>query len=63
MLKYHLDKVVCADINSYAVENTKENISKYDLSDCVEAIQSDVFSNIGEDEKFDLIFRNAPYFD
>lgn len=63
MLKYHLDKVVCADINPYAVENTKENISKHNLSDRVKAIQSDVFSNIGEDEKFDLIFRNAPYFD
>ena len=62
-LKYHLGSVVCADINPYAVENAKENISKYNLSDHVEAIQSDVFSNISEDEKFDLIFRNAPYFD
>ncbi len=62
-LKYHLNKVVCADINPYAVENTRENISKHNLWDKVEVVQSDVFSNINKDEKFDLIFRNAPYFD
>lgn len=62
-LKYHLKKVVCADINPYAVENTRENISKHNLWDKVKVVQSDVFSNINSDEKFDLIFRNAPYFD
>ena len=31
-MKYGLDKVVCADINPYAVENTKENIKRYNLS-------------------------------
>lgn len=62
-LKYHLNRVVCADINPYAVENTRENISKHNLWDKVEVVQSDVFSNIDSNEKFDLIFRNAPYFD
>ena len=62
-LKYHLEKVVCADINPYAVANTQENIVKCGVSDYVTAIQSDVFSNIDSKEKFDLIFRNAPYFD
>ena len=62
-LKYHLNRVVCADINPYAIDNTNENISMHNLSGNVEAIQSDVFSNIRSDEKFDLIFRNAPYFD
>jgi release factor glutamine methyltransferase len=62
-LKYHLDRVVCADVNPYAVENTKENISKHNISDHVVAIQSDVFSDIDSNEKFDLIFWNAPYFD
>lgn len=62
-LKYHLNKVVCADINPFAVENTRENILKHNLWDKVEVVQSDVFSNIDSNEKFDLIFRNAPYFD
>lgn len=62
-MKYGLDKVVCADINPYAVENTKENIARYNLSSHVKTIQSDVFSDIDKGEKFDLIFWNAPYFD
>ena len=62
-MKYDLDKVVCADINPYAVENTKENIARHSLSSQVKTIKSDVFSNIDKDEKFDLIFWNAPYFD
>lgn len=63
LLKYHLNKVVCADINPYAVENTKENVSKHGISDKVKVVQSDVFSNIDSKEKFDLMFWNAPYFD
>ena len=63
LLKYNLDKVVCADINQFAVDNTIENIKRHNISDKVKAVQSDVFSNIDDDEKFDLIFRNAPYFD
>lgn len=61
--KYRLSRVLCADINPYAVENTKENILRFNIFDKVKAIQSDVFSNIDSNEKFDLIFRNAPYFD
>lgn len=63
LLKYHLNKVVCADINPYAVKNTEENISRLGISDKVRVVQSDVFSNIDSNEKFDLIFWNAPYFD
>lgn len=62
-LKYSLNKVVCADINPYAIKNTNENILRNKVWDNVKAIQSDVFSSIAGDEKFDLIFRNAPYFD
>lgn len=63
LLKYNLDKVVCADINQFAVDNTIENIKMHNILDKVKAVQSDVFSNINDNEKFDLIFRNAPYFD
>lgn len=62
-LKYHLNKVVCADINPYAVENTRENVLKHNLPNQIEVVESDVFSNIGNNNKFDLIFWNAPYFD
>ena len=62
-LKYGLSRVLCADINPYAVENTKENMLRFNIFDKVKATQSDVFSNIDSNEKFDLIFRNAPYFD
>ena len=62
-LKYRLDRVVCADINQWAVKNTQENILRHNLSNHMKVIHSDVFSNIDENEKFDLIFRNAPYFD
>ena len=61
--KYKLDSVVCADINGYAVKNTRRNIQLNNLGDNINVIQSNVFSNIDNDKKFDLIFWNAPYFD
>ena len=61
--KYNLKYVVCADINGYAVRNTKRNIQLHNLGDCITAVQSDVFSNIDNRKKFDFIFWNAPYFD
>ncbi len=62
-LKYNLNKVICADINEIAVENTKENIDYNKLWDKISVVHSDVFSNIDKSNKFDLIFWNAPYFD
>ena len=61
--KYNLKYVVCADINGYAVRNTKRNIKLHNLENYITAVQSDVFSNIDNRKKFDLIFWNAPYFD
>jgi release factor glutamine methyltransferase len=60
---YHLSRVLCADISQPAVENTLENIELHNLSDKMSVLQSDVFSNIKTDEKFDVIFWNSPYFD
>lgn len=53
-------KVVAVDINSYAVENTKINAHHNNLRN-LEARESNVFSNIRKDEKFDLIFWNIPW--
>ena len=62
-LKYDLNKVICADINTDAVENAKENVLRNNVWNQVKVVESDVFSNVDGDEKFDLIFWNAPYFD
>ena len=62
-LEHNLQKVVCADICLPAIENTIKNIALHNLTDRVQAIQSDVFENISKTEKFDLCFWNAPYFD
>ncbi|MDR1026387.1 MAG: methyltransferase [Lactobacillus sp.] len=62
-LEYDLSYVLCADISDDAVLNTYENIHDYYLSGEVEVLQSDVYSNIGNERKFDLIFWNFPYFD
>ncbi len=61
--KYKLSHVLCSDINGYAVRNARRNVQLQNLEDKVEVVQSDVFSNIDKDKKFDLIFWNAPYFD
>lgn len=58
-----LARVVCVDISGPAIDNTIENIRRHNLSEKIIAIQSDVFSNIPTNEKFDLIFWNFPYFD
>ena len=52
--------VLATDINEYAVENTKINARHNNLNN-LEVRQSDVFSNIKEDEKFDVIYWNTPW--
>ena len=61
--KYKLKHVLCADINGYAIRNTKRNIKLHNLENYITVVLSDVFSNINKSEKFDLVFWNAPYFD
>jgi methylase of polypeptide subunit release factors len=58
-----LSRVLCVDISQPAVKNTRENINLHKLSDKISVLQSDVFSKVATDEKFDVIFRNSPYFD
>lgn len=46
-------KILCADINPFAVESTK--------SLGLNTVRSNLFSNISLEERFDLILFNAPY--
>ncbi|VAW82168.1 Ribosomal protein L3 N(5)-glutamine methyltransferase [hydrothermal vent metagenome] len=52
--------VVAADISEQALEVCRKNIDKHDLQHRIESIQSDLFSNLGQ-QKFDLIVTNPPY--
>lgn len=60
--KYKLKKAVCCDVNGYAVKNAKRNVQLLHLEDKVSVFHSDVFSNV-PNQKFDVLFWNAPYFD
>jgi HemK-related putative methylase len=54
-------KVLATDINPRAVANTQKNIEKNDLSALVKVRESDIFSAISPDEKFDIIYWNMPF--
>lgn len=53
-------KVVAVDISPQAVENTKINASRYDVSHIVDARCGDIFSPLQANEKFDVIFWDIP---
>ncbi len=51
--------VTAIDIQPEAVENARENISRYGCGDRIEILQSDLFSNV--DGAFDIIIANLPF--
>ncbi|UVK49653.1 methyltransferase (plasmid) [Mesorhizobium sp. AR02] len=51
--------LVACDIDPKAVANTLENAARNGIRN-VKVIQSDIFSNISPDQKFDFIFWNCP---
>ncbi|MFA7252796.1 MAG: methyltransferase [Candidatus Paceibacterota bacterium] len=55
------EKVVCADISDDAVQNASLNIINYELTEKITAIESDLFTSIG-DQTFDLIIFNHMFF-
>jgi len=56
-------RVVCTDVNPYAVKNTEENynINKDKIKGFFEVRKGDMFSVIKKDEIFDVIIFNPPY--
>ncbi len=53
--------LTAVDINPAAVDNTRINAQRHGVSDQVRVLESDLFSAIGEDETFDLIYWDSPF--
>lgn len=53
-------RVVAVDISKEAVACTQKNVNINHLEDKVEVMQSDLFKNLGKDDKFDLVIFNPP---
>ena len=56
-----LEKHFCIDINKDALNLTEKLIKNYNLNNNVYFIESDLFSNFKNNEKFDIIIFNPPY--
>lgn len=54
-------KVVALDISEAAVKNTKLNAQRHHVAAKVDARQSDIFSAVKANEKFDLIYWDIPF--
>lgn len=57
----HNNRVVCTDINPYAVKCTAENAEINQVAHLIDVRESDVFSSISKGETFDTIYWNPPY--
>ena len=62
-LAKYLDKshVISADISDIALEIASKNAISNNVDERIDFIKSDVFSNVPNEEKFDLIVSNPPY--
>lgn len=54
-------RVTAADISSDALEVARENAEAHGVSDRIELRRSDMFYNVRDDERFDVILSNPPY--
>ena len=56
-------KVIAIDIQTEALTVAEENVCRYELSERVQLVQSDLFENINEGDNgdFDFILSNPPY--
>ena len=55
-------KVLACDVNPMAVKCARINSIINGMDDRIECRESNLFSNVREDEKFDLIIFNTPFF-
>jgi release factor glutamine methyltransferase len=53
--------VTALDISPAAVANTKLNAARHGVADTVRVAQSDLFSALAPDERFDMIFWNSNF--
>ncbi len=60
LLELPNSQITATDISFDALEVTKSNAIKHDVTDRLQIIHSDWFENIGK-QKFDLIVSNPPY--
>lgn len=54
--------VTSVDINPHAVVATTINVERNKFSDRIHAFQSDLFTNIPGESRFDIILFNPPYY-
>lgn len=59
--KYTLAQVIGLDISSEALHVALNNASRLNLCNKAVFRKSDIFSNVRQDEKFDIIISNPPY--
>ena len=60
VLKGKANRVIATDINPAAIKNVKENVRMYGLNRKIRVIKSDLFKKL-KNEKFNIIFFNAPF--
>lgn len=58
-----VDYIAAVDISEDSLEVTQTNIELYGLEELVEPIASDLFNNLNDEVKYDLIVSNPPYVD
>lgn len=56
-----VERVIGLDINPAAVRNTEVNAKRHAVADRVAARESDLYSAVGPDERFDGIYWNPPF--
>ena len=62
LAKYTENNKICAvDISSEALEVAKKNAIKNGVDEKIEFINSNMFENVNDNEKFDVIVSNPPY--
>jgi len=56
-------KVLAIEIDNNSLKNAEENIEFHKLEKVIEIRKSDLFENVNENEKFDLIIAQLPFAD